>query len=168
MTDALPQNIRVLRYGPTPRGWAYPLKTSEIVDGLALGQIKRTASIHYNNVPERHDRFRKKSRRYFEEHRDDFDLLSIGGGLPQGIDGAYFRFLVRVCKPAFRQPLLATCRCDLFPIIRRWMASLESRSCGGALNLRYSPVEQGEIELVLSDQSDQQLFSGPVELDCSV
>lgn len=158
----LPQNVEVHKR-KVPQKWCYPVKTSELVDLLKLGDLSKKVRIYYDNSPEKPYKLWKKDRGSFS-----FTVLSLTyyGHLPEdspNTERPYFFMSVRLCRPSQRQKLLQAIN-ELSPRICRWFDAIQRTKSINSISLRYEDFsERIQPRLVLSENK-VEVCSIPIDL----
>jgi hypothetical protein len=158
----LPENVdpRKLK---KPKGWSYPLKTSEIVEGLGLAGIDQKFGIFFDNKPPHPHKWRKKDR-----PDSSFTVLSISHHGPKSRlpDAPYFHMSVGLCKPQYRQKVLKLLKEEVFPLIKAWIARVSENPTFDSVSLRYrewrSPLGEPTFRLT---ENKTEIFVKDFDLD---
>lgn len=159
----LPENVdpRKLK---KPKGWSYPLKTSEIVEGLALAGMIQKFGIFYDNKPPHPYKWRKKDR-----PDNSFPILSISHHGPKtGLnDAPYFHMGVNLCKPQYRQKVLKLLKEELFPIIKDWIERVLDNPTHDYVSLRYRDwhAPLGTPQIIMLGTNKVELYVKDIDLD---
>ena len=131
--NKLPENIYV-RKSKTPKHWSFPLKTTDIITSLDLGNINKKFNIYYDNkVP--YSFGKKKST------NNSFDILGIKyyGHMPENSpndEPPFFCMTVHVCNPAYKQKLLNVFN-DITPILNDWIKKIHIAKTINSIKLDY-------------------------------
>lgn len=173
MDFEVPPNVQVHKQ-KHPKNLSYPLQTSEIVLGLGLAELERRVSIFYmNNVPGMvRPRNQKKLRPLPGEEWFNVFSLTLYGHFPRdGDEQPYFHMGVHLCKPKYRKKIHDIVVKEVFPVVKKWIASIEHAPNINSISLDYRsirpdpPTHPYPMGLELVENKERRLFAKAIDLE---
>jgi hypothetical protein len=138
MDFEVPQNVEINK-SDKPKGWSYPLKTSEIVTALDLGGVGEKFAIYYSNHKPTHTfpHNQKKLRGLFEKNFNILHITWYGHFVRTVQECPYFHMSVHLCKPEYRQRLNKAIIEEIFPVILPWVKDVKRLPTINGISLDY-------------------------------
>lgn len=170
MDFELPENVQVHKQ-KQPKGWSYPLQTSEIVTGLGLADLDVRVSIFYmNNVPTvTYPRNQKRHRDF-----DWFNVFSLTwyGHLAANTEPEpYFHMGIHLCDPKHRPRLHKIVVEEVLFVAAKWMGSIQKAPNINSISLDYRSLKMDPPKhpypkgLELVENKERRLFAKVIDLN---
>jgi hypothetical protein len=168
MDFEVPANVEIHKQA-IPGGWSYPLKTSEIVTALDLGDLDKKIDIFYMN-----DRPGPTLPRNQKKYRSEgwFNIFSITWYGHMRKSEMHFFMGVHLCKPKYRQRLNKIITEEVFPVIKPWMKDVGRLPNINSISLDYhtffpKPGVYQKLEwgLELRENKDHRKWFKVIDLD---
>jgi len=167
MDFEVPENVEVHKQ-VQPKGLSYPLKTSEIVTDLNLGELDAKFSIFYmNNKPEP---TRPRNQKHLRPDKERFNIFSLTW-YGHTRESPHFFMGVHLVRPKYRQKVNKIVREEILPHVLRWLKDAVRLPYINGLSCDYhrlnDPTGSHHFEwgIELQENKERRLCAKVIDLD---